>query len=270
MEGFNMTSGIMRRRILYSAASLISLAVIIPACPYTACGQGDQQYAQSRGNEVTLRINTSNLPDNGLPTENAYIMVEAEKTKLEKGARIPPMPMSEMRDEWIKTLERLPGAGLKGLYTPVNVFGTLMYNPQTMGSFLDYWVTSKLKMGLTGREQELIILRMGFLFKCNYVWKHHIPPAKEFGVNDTEIDAVKTAQLPPVFSARESALLMLTDEMVEYRTIRDEAWTKWSGELKRSELLDLVSIVSQYVFFTLLNNACQIEIEEPLKTIPGL
>jgi len=188
----------------------------------------------------------------------------------EGGTRIPPKPMSEMRDEWVKILERLPGAGLKGLYTPVNVFGSLMHNPNTMASFLDYWVTSKLKMGLTGREQELIILRMGFLYHCNYVWKHHIPPAREFGVNDTEIAAVKTKPLPPVFSARENALLMLTDEMVEYRTIRDVAWSKWSGALQPSELLDLVSIVSQYVFFALLNNSFQLEVEEPLKTIPGL
>jgi 4-carboxymuconolactone decarboxylase len=188
----------------------------------------------------------------------------------EGGARIPPKPMSEMRDEWVKILERLPGAGLKGLYTPVNVFGSLMHNPNTMASFLDYWVTSKLKMGLTGREQELIILRMGFLFNCNYVWKHHIPPAREFGVNDTEIAAVKTVPLPHVFSARENALLMLTDEMVEHRTIRDVAWSKWSGALQPSEMLDLVSIVSQYVFFALLNNSFQLEVEEPLNTIPGL
>ncbi len=192
------------------------------------------------------------------------------KSKLENGARIPPLPMSEMQNEWIKTLERLPGAGLKGLYAPVNVFGTLMYNPRTMGSFLEYWVTSKLEMGFTAREQELIILRMGFLYNCNYVWKHHLPVAKEFGVNDAELEAVKTSPLPSVFSAREYALLMLTDEMVEHRTIGDEAWSKWSSELKKSELIDLVSIVSQYVFFALLNNSLQVEIEEPLIKIPGL
>jgi alkylhydroperoxidase family enzyme len=219
---------------------------------------------------MTQSVNPSDLTNKVMPIQNANVMEKQETVKPETGARIQPRPMSEMRDEWVKILERLPGAGLKGLYTPVNVFGTLMYNPKTMGSFLDYWVTSKLEMGLTGREQELIILRMGFLFNCNYVWKHHIPPAREFGVNDSEIIAVKTKPLPPVFSARENALLMLTDEMLEYRTIRDEAWSQWSGELKSSELLDLVSIVSQYVFFALLNNSFQIEIEEPLKTIPGL
>jgi hypothetical protein len=63
---------------------------------------------------------------------------------------------------------------------------------------------------------------------------------------------------------------MLTDELVEHRTIRDEAWLNWSGELKNSELIDLISIVSQYVLFALVNNAIQIQIEEPLTKIPGL
>jgi hypothetical protein len=191
-------------------------------------------------------------------------------TNLKNGARIKPLPMSEMHSEWIKTLERLPGAGLKGLYTPVNVFGTLMYNPRTCGPFLEYWVTSKLEMGLSVREQELIILRMGFHYNCNYVWKHHVPVAKEFGVSDAQLEAVKTSPLPTAFSAHEYALLMLTDELVEHRTIREEAWIKWGMGLEKPVLLDLISIVSQYVFFALLNNAIQVEIEEPLTKIPGL
>jgi alkylhydroperoxidase family enzyme len=156
-----------------------------------------------------------------------------------------------MRSEWIKTLEKLPGTGLKGLYAPVNVLGTLMHNSRTFGSLLEYWVTSKLEMGLSLREQELIILRMRFLFNCNYVWKHHVPVAKECEVSDVELEAVKAESLPSVFSRHEHALLMLTDEMVEYRTIRDEAWTKYSNELKDSEMIDLISIISQYVLFAL-------------------
>ena len=265
-----MKNEIIERRSYHTAAGLISFIALITLCYFTAIGQEDRQYTNNEGKEFTESVNPSGFSDKELPIQNLNVMEKTETAKPEGGARVPPKPMSEMRDEWVKIIERLPGAGLKGLYTPVNVFGTLMYNPETMASFLDYWVTSKLKMGLSGREQELIILRMGFLFNCNYVWKHHVPPAKEFGVNDTEIEAVKTKSLPSVFSARENALLMLTDEMVNHRTIRNEAWTKYSGELKSSEILDLVSIVSQYVFFALLNNSFQIEIEEPLKTIPGL
>ena len=197
-------------------------------------------------------------------------MKNVEKTKQKNEARLAPIPINEMRKEWTLTLERIPGSGLKGLYAPVNVLGTLMYNPRTLGSFLEYWVTSKTEMGLSVREQEIVILRMGFLYNCNYVWKHHIPVAKEFGVTDVEIAALKSVQLPFVFSAREQALLILTDELVEHRTIRNEAWLKWGNELDPSELIDLISLVSQYVLFALVNNAIHVQIEEPLQAIPEL
>jgi 4-carboxymuconolactone decarboxylase len=200
-----------------------------------------------------------------------FSSVQAQDQKAAVEApRIQPLPMSQMQESWLKTLEKLPGAGLKGLYSPVNVFGTLQHNPDTYGSFLEYWVTSKLEMGLTPREQELVILRMGYHYNCNYVWKHHVPVGKEFGITDAELEAVKTTPLPALFLPRESALLHLTDEMVESRNVSDETWNKWSKELKDSEKIDLISLVSQYVFFALLNNVIRVEVEEPLDAIPGL
>ena len=188
----------------------------------------------------------------------------------ENNARINPLPMNIMRPEWIKTLEKIPGAGLKGLYAPVNVLGTLMHNPRTLGPFLEYWVNSKLEMGFSVCEQELIILRMGVHYNCDYVWKHHVPVAQEYGVNDEEIAAVKANPLPDVFSTRETALLQLTDELVVKRTISKHGWEKWSLCLSYSELVDLVSIVSQYVLFALTNNAMNVQIEKPLNHIPGI
>lgn len=254
----------------HSMKLMLSLIIALLLLANIAKGEGDSKDTPGRADEVTLTDDPSNISNIVLPKENNCIMEKEVQGEAKKGPRIPPLPISEMPDEWVRTLERLPGAGLKGVYTPVNVFGTIMYGTETMGSFLDYWVTSKLKMGLSGREQELVILRMGYLYNCNYVWKHHVPVAREYGVSDNELEAVKTTPLPSVFSSREYALLMLTNEMVEHRTIRDDAWSEWSDELEKSEMVDLISLVSQYVLFALLNNAIKIEIEEPLSDIPGL
>lgn len=167
-------------------------------------------------------------------------------------------------------LLRIPGDALKGNYAPVNVLGTLMYNPGTLEQFLDYWVTSKSKMGLTVREQELVILRMAVHYRCNYVWKHHIPVAVEFGVTEDLLAGVKEFPLPSVFNAREEALLRLTDELVTERDIRDEVYENYHSQLRDSELVDLISLVSQYVFFSLLNNALRIQNEPAFEGIEGI
>jgi 4-carboxymuconolactone decarboxylase len=259
-----------RQRFLYAFRGFLCISVLNGGVISGISGQNLPDQIQIRGIEDTGTANFTTLSEK-TPTLFISNPMEIEnKEKLQEGARIQPLPVSEMQEDWVKILQRLPGAGLKGAFSPVYVFGTLMHNPQTMGSFLDYWVTSKLKMGLSGREQELVILRMGFHYNCNYVWKHHVPVAREYGVGDAELEAVKTQSLPSLFSPRETALLMLTDEMVQHRTVRDEAWTQYGNVLKPSEVIDLISLVSQYVFFSLLNNSIRIEVEEPLKNIEGL
>jgi len=191
------------------------------------------------------------------------------ESKIEK-PRLVPLDTATMAPICKEILKRIPGDALKGRYAPVNVLGTLMYNPDTLEQFLDYWVTSKSKMGLTVREQELVILRMAFHYRCNYVWKHHVPVAVEFGVTEDLLEGVREFPLPAGFNAREEALMILTDELVTERDIRDEVFDKYRSQLRDSELVDLISLVSQYVFFSLANNALRIQVEPSLEGTAGL
>jgi 4-carboxymuconolactone decarboxylase len=184
--------------------------------------------------------------------------------------RLVPQNTEKMPQQWKEIIKRLPGDALKGDYAPVNVLGTLMYEPEIMGQFLDYWITSKLKMSFTVREQELIILRMALHYNCQYVWKHHVPVAREFGVKEEELQAVKSFPLPGVFSPREEMLLMMTDEMMTHRDIDDEKWEQMKKVLTDREVLDLIHIISQYVLFTLTNNVLRVEVEPGLAAIPPL
>lgn len=188
----------------------------------------------------------------------------------EPQARIAPIPVAAMRPDWIATLARIPGDGLKGDGFPRHVLGTIAHNPETFGPFLEFWVTCKSKMALSIREQELVILRMACLYGSNYVWKHHVPVGHEFGITDAELDATEAGEFDRFASARERALLALTDELVNARTIRAAAWTAHAAALPRTELVDLVSLVSQYVFFALMNNAFQVEVEPALRGVRGL
>jgi 4-carboxymuconolactone decarboxylase len=187
----------------------------------------------------------------------------------ESKSRITPRPTSEMREEWLEILGRIPGDGLKGEGFPHNVLGVIMHNADTFGPFMDYWVTCKLKMGLSVREQELIILRMGYLYRSNYVWKHHVPVGREFGVTDPELNALRQGQTEG-FVSREASLLALTDEIVNQRTIRADAWKDHKQNLSDRDLVDLVHLISQYVLFAVMNNAMQVQVEAALDDVPGI
>lgn len=188
----------------------------------------------------------------------------------EPESRIAPLSTDDLRPEWVEILGRLPGKGLKGEGFPRNVLGILMQNQETLGPFLDYWVTSKSKMGLSVREQELVILRMAVLYRSDYVWKHHVKVAREFGIDDTELDAIRRGSYTTFTAERERAFLELTDAFVNERALSPELWSRTKDVLGSRDFIDLISLVSQYVFFALTNVCMQVQVEPGVADLPGI
>ena len=180
-----------------------------------------------------------------------------------------PLSTGALRPEWQATLARIPGSGLKGPGFPHHVLGALMHSPELLGPFLEWWVTAKSAMALSVREQELVILRMGCLYGSDYVWRHHVPVAREFGVTDGEMEALRQGRLEG-FGERERALLTLTEAMVRDRCVPAELWAEHGQRLTAREVVDLIGLVAQYVLFALTNNVLQVPLEEPLLQVPGL
>ena len=188
----------------------------------------------------------------------------------ESESRIAPLSTDNLSPECVKILERLPGKGLQGEGFPYNLLGILMYNPETLETFLDYWVTSKAKMGLSVREQELVILRMAVLYRSEYVWKHHVKVGREFGVNDKELDAIRQGSYAAFSSERERAFLELTDTFMNDRFLPPELWTRTKNVLRPKDYVDLISLVSQYVLFALNNVCMQVQVEPGVADLPGI
>ena len=188
----------------------------------------------------------------------------------EPESRIALLSTDDLRPEWVEIMGRLPGKGLKGEGFPRNLLGILMQNQETLGPLLDYWVTSKSKMGLTVREQELVILRMAVLYRSEYVWKHHVKVGREFGINDTELDAIRQGSCTAFSAERERAFLELTDAFVNDRSLSPKLWNRTKGVLGPRDFVDLISLVSQYVFWALTNVCMQVQLEPAVADLPGI
>ena len=86
---------------------------------------------------------------------------------------------------------------------------------------------------------------------------------------DAELDAVRTGRYDS-FPGRERSLLAFTDELVEQRTIRAERWAADRGTLTEVDVVDLIGLVAQYVLFSLMNNALQVQVETSLGDVPAI
>lgn len=187
----------------------------------------------------------------------------------ESAPRLQPRPSTDLTPAMLRTLAEIPGEGLKGPGFPHQVLGQLLHSPDLLEPFLVWWVKAKSAMALSVREQELVILRMGCLYGSDYVWKHHVPVGREFGISDAELLAIRRGD-PSGLPAREQALLALTDEMVNQRSVSAASWSRHGALLQPRELVDLVALISQYVLFALTNNVLQVPLEEALAGQPGL
>jgi 4-carboxymuconolactone decarboxylase len=188
----------------------------------------------------------------------------------ESAPRVAPLPVESMRPEWLATLDRIPGDGLKGPGFPRHVLGVLMRSPETFGPFLEYWVSCKERMSLPVREQEIVILRMACLYGSDYVWRHHVPVGREFGLDDATFAAIRAGDAGALESARDRALVILVDELVETRTVGRAAWDAHAAVLGDRGMVDLVALVAQYTLFALVNNAFQNAVEPTLAEIESL
>ena len=187
----------------------------------------------------------------------------------EASPRLTPLASSALSAAMLSTLERIPGDGLKGSGFPHHVLGQLLHSPDLLEPFLEWWVSAKSAMALSVREQELVILRMGCLYASDYVWKHHVPVAREFGIDATELAALRNGTYAS-FTPQERALLVLTDEMVERRTVSAATWAQHGRQLQPQMVVDLIALMAQYVLFALTNNVLQVPLESTLAGEPGL
>jgi len=110
---------------------------------------------------------------------------------------------------------------------------------------------------------------MGCPYASDYVWKHHVPVGREFGISDDELSAIRGGRFAG-FVERERALLELTEEMVNRRTVSAAGWARYGQLVPARDLVDLITLISQYVLFALANNVLQVPLEPALTGDPGL
>ena len=131
---------------------------------------------------------------------------------------------------------------------PHHGISELQHSPVLLELFLEWWVSAKTAMALSLPEQELVILRMvGRLRSGIY------------------------GAFPP----QERALLVLTDEMVERRTMSPTTWALHDRPLEPPVVVpavavDLIALIAQDVLFALTNTVLQLPLESALAAELGL
>jgi len=100
--------------------------------------------------------------------------------------RVPPVPQDQWSEAQRRIMEPFVAQG-----RVFNVFSTLLNHADLFRRWLVFanHVLGKSTLGL--RDREILILRVGHLADCEYEWRQHVQIARQAGMTDAEIGAVR-------------------------------------------------------------------------------
>jgi 4-carboxymuconolactone decarboxylase len=110
----------------------------------------------------------------------------------------------------------------------------------------------RAQLELAPALQEVAVLRVAALRRCEYEWAHHIPMAQTAGLNLADIATVRDApeQLgEPLRSVARYA------EAVDRDEVSDDSWTAIALRLSPREAVELTMLSAAYSMFCRAENA---------------
>lgn len=107
--------------------------------------------------------------------------------------------------------------------------------------------------------RELMILRVAVLNGARFEFEAHVPHARQAGVPDAKIEAVRATPLAPLFDARERLALELTDAMTRDIVVPDVLFARLREHHDARGLVELVTTVAAYNMVSRLLVALNVE-----------
>src|SRR6478735_6406544 len=120
-----------------------------------------------------------------------------------KQARIPVPRSDELRDDVGQLLPLIAPPGRE----PARTMAVLARQPDLLSPFLGWAAALALQGALSHRDHELLALRAAYRCGSDFEWVEHTEYAREAGLDESEIAAVREPPAAGPWSRRERALL---------------------------------------------------------------
>lgn len=142
-----------------------------------------------------------------------------------------------------------------------NTMMVLANHPALAKTSLDLGRYFMLQSTLTARQIKLIILRVAHRYGSIYQWTHNSLGARQIGISDAEIDAIKAGPADPVWQSEDRLLLALVDATNAGGKIDDTLWHELTATFDKRQIMDLIHAAGYFtsVAWTLIALDVQLE-----------
>jgi alkylhydroperoxidase family enzyme len=178
-------------------------------------------------------------------------------------ARLAPLELGELPPD-AKALYDELGEGTRD----VNITRTLLRHPALLRRFTDFGMYFLNDGLLPMRERELVVLRVAWLCRCEYVWGQHVALSLREGIADSEIEGVVEGPDASGWSDFDRALVRAADELHADARLSDDTWQTLDEHYDERRLLELIFTASQYALICRVANSCGIPLDAGLPGLP--
>lgn len=145
----------------------------------------------------------------------------------------------------------------------LNVFRTLLHQPEVAKRIQDLLVTLLFRAKLDARLRELIILRLGWQTGSCYEWTQHWNVSVDLGLPEEDLLAVRDWRGSDRFDEADRAVLAATDEMLEDGAISAETFALCARHVgEASTLVELVATIGNWRMISSILRSLDVPLEE--------
>lgn len=146
-----------------------------------------------------------------------------------------------------------------------NILTTLANHPTIFQKYIDFIVRETT---LPAREREILILRIGWLRKADFMLGWHTLYAKKAGMTEEEIARIADGPMAPGWDTFEATLLMAVDELHRDAFITNITWNTLARRYNEQQLLDVVFMVGQYDMIAMYLNSIGVQLDPGVPLFP--
>lgn len=177
------------------------------------------------------------------------------------------------RIEWIaedRALELGREFGILERQARRGAFRTLANNPPVARAL--YGLVSELlqRNTLDLRLREMLVLRIGWRMKSEYVWyQHYLIAREQAGLSDAEILAVRDWHVSTLLQPADRAMLAAVDDTIDAGCICAETWDECARHITEpSQLVEMAAAIGCWIMQSQLFLTLQVPLQDGASVWP--
>ncbi len=138
-------------------------------------------------------------------------------------------------------------------------FAMLMHSPEVAGRAAHLGAYLRFESSLEQSVVELVTLATAREWDCQYEWTAHEPQARQAGVSDGSIAAVRDRRAPEGLSPDEALLVSYAQDLLRHGAVSDATFAAAMELLGPQGVVDLTATIGYYSMIASVLNAFDVQ-----------